>query len=275
MLKSYAFDVDSNLLFTDTKIIMEKKWNDGIWLPEEVSQQQYEIIKSDKENYRYIDNNIEKTMANFRWAGNFEEVIFDALNKNQQWPSWDKFIEANRYASPIAIITARGHPVEDFKDTHKKLIIDNFNSWQQEDLLNSMKERLWDYKQSDEFYIEKYLDNNYYAPCSDEVFLASIGKTLSDKMPDRKNAAFEKFVLHTKKIFETYYWANFMANRKIRIGFSDDTSSIIEWIHHHIHTMDIGLMRKHPEILFRMYNTGGDTRVAPIKYSYKNTEEEK
>jgi hypothetical protein len=47
-------------------------------------------------------------------------------------------------------------------------------------------------------------------------------------MPARKNAAFEQFVIHTKKVFEKYYGANFMSTRKIRVGFSDDTYKNIE-----------------------------------------------
>jgi hypothetical protein len=51
---------------------------------------------------------------------------------------------------------------------------------------------------------------------------------LSDPMPARKNAAFERFVLHNKRLFQKYYGADFMNNRKIRIGFSDDTNKNIE-----------------------------------------------
>jgi len=278
MLKSYAFDVDYNLVYTDDTIWIDVLEN-GKWVPKEISQKQYEEVASQLktwETMRYLNNDMEQSMKNFRGAGKYEKTLFDALSKENntgKWPSRNKFIEANTYASPIAIITARGHPVEDLRETHRKIILDELSSGQQEDLLTSIQERLWDHKQSDEFYINTYLNNNFYAPCSDEQFLATIEKKLSDRMPDRKNAAFEAFVVHAKKVFEHYYWANFMATRKMRIGFSDDTSSNIEWLHNYIHTDKTGLMRKYPEVLFRMYDTGGDMRVDPIKFSYKNTKE--
>jgi hypothetical protein len=273
MLKSYAFDVDSNLVFTDTKIILEKKWENNIRIPVDVSQEEYEIVKFDTVNYRHVNNDIENSMANFKISWNFEQDILHAITQKKFWPSWNKFIEAHRYASPIGIITARWHSVEELKNTHKKIIMEFLTEGQREDLLYSMKERLGQYKISDEELIEDYLNNNYYAPCSNKEYLASIGKKLSDSMSDRKNAAFEQFVLHTKKVFETSYGKDFLAKRKIRVGFSDDTSKNIDWLHDHIYTKDIGLMRKYPEILFRMYDTG-EVTAKPNKYTYKNTKEE-
>ncbi len=273
MLKTYAFDVDANLLFTDTKIILEKKWENGERKPIDVSQHDYEILKLDTKHYRHVDNNIEKSMINFRGPGKFEEDIFAAIDQNKFAPSWNKFIEANKNASPLAIITARGHSIEELKTTHKKIIQEILTDDQREDFLYSMKERLWQYKTHDEMIINEYLDNNFYAPCSNEAFLAGIWKELSDSMPDRKNAAFEQFVLHIKSVFENNYGKNFLAKRKIRVGFSDDSHHNITWLHHHIYTKETGLMRKYPEVLFRMYDTG-ETRTAPIKFTYTNIKEE-
>ena len=83
MLKAYAFDVDSNLLFTDTTIWIEI-FQDGKRIPAEISQQQYDDLASDLkkgERFKYIDNNVEKSMKNFRGAGRFEKDIFDAINQ--------------------------------------------------------------------------------------------------------------------------------------------------------------------------------------------------
>ncbi len=144
MLKAYAFDVDSNLVFTDTTIWIEIEQN-GKRIPTEISQQQYDDLSSDLkkwEKFRYFDNNVEKSMRNFRGSDKFEKDIFDAINQWKLWPSRDKFIEANRYASPIGIITARWHPISDLKETHKKIIYEVLTSSQREDLIYSMKEQL-------------------------------------------------------------------------------------------------------------------------------------
>lgn len=273
MLKTYAFDVDANLLFTDTKIILDKKWENDERTPMDVSQHDYEILKLDTANYRHVDNDIEKSMENFRGPERFEKDIFDAIEQKKFAPSWNKFLEANKNASPLAIITARWHSVEDLKMTHRKIIQEILTDDQREDFLYSMKERLGQYKTSNDTLINTYLDNNFYAPCSNWAFLASIWKELSDSMPDRKNAAFEAFVVHIKKVFDTHYGQNFLSDRKIRVGFSDDSNSNITWLHHHIHTQETGLMRKYPEVLFRMYDTG-ETRAAPTKFTYINTQEE-
>jgi len=276
MLKAYGYDIDSNLVFTDNTIWLDK-WQDGTWVPTEVSQTQHddmsaEGILKEKKIYRYLNDDVEASMINFRGADRFEKDIFDAINKPNntgKWPSWGKFIEGNRYASPIAEITARWYPVEDLRSTHKKIILDVLTSSQQEDFLSSMQERLWDYEHDEAFYIEKYLNNNYYAPCSNEEFLASIWMTLKDTMSDRKNAAFEQFVLLSKRVFTGYYGTELLKNRKIRIGFSDDVEKNIRGIHEFIDNKENGIRWKYPEILFRVYDTWDNLSPA-MKISYTN-----
>lgn len=275
MLKWYAFDVDYNLVCTDDTIWIDVLEN-GTRTPKEISQKQYEEFWPEIkkwEKMRHLDNSIEKSMQNFRGPWRYEKKIFEAIKQGKFWPSWDKFIEANRYASPIAFITARGHSIEELKDTHKKIIYNVLTDGQREDLIYSMKERLWNYKLSDDVVINTYLNDNYYAPCSNEIFLETINKNISDSMPARKNAAFEQFVIHTKQVFEKYYGTNFMSTRKIRVGFSDDTYKNIEWLHTYIYTKDTGMMRRYPEILFRLYDTF-ETKATPTKFSYRNPGEE-
>lgn len=276
MLKAYAFDVDANLVFTDDTIRIDTR-QDGKRTPTQISQKEDAKLSEsgaykEKKMYRYLNDNIEDAMQNFRGTGKFEQAIFHALaqpNNTGKWPSWEKFIEANTYASPIAIITARGHPREDIKTTHKKIILDVLSSHQQEDFLDSIKERLGNYTQSDEFYIQTYLNNNYYAPCSDQKFLASIHKTLEDSMPERKNAAFEAFIQHSKRIFTQYFSPEYLASRKIRIGFSDDTEKNITGIHNFIHQENHGIRRKYPDVRFTIYDTS-DNMSPAIKITYKN-----
>ena len=257
MLKSYAFDVDGNLVFTDDTIWIEI-WEDGKRTPKEISQKQYAELTPEIhiwEKMRYVNGDKEQSMINFQSAWGFEKSIFDALKLDKKWPSWEKFVEANIQASPISIITARGHPVEDLKTTHKRIIHEILTDGQREDLVYNMKEHLWRYYLFEDKVINIYLDNNYYAPCTNEIFLESINKDLSCSMPDTKNAAFEAFVLHVKKIFTRYYGANFLADRKIRVGFSDDTNSNIEWLNDFVNKEYIWLMWKYPEIKFNLYDT--------------------
>lgn len=270
MLKSYSFDVDSNLLFTDNTIWIETLEHKQR-IPKEISQEDYvkslpEILIWEK--IRHIHNNKEEAMINFSAPGMYEKSVFSAIQQKKFWPSWNKFLEANKYASPLAFITARGHPVADLKSTHKRIIHEMLTDSQREDLIYSMKERLWNYELSDNELIDRYLDGNFYAPCSNELFLEWIGKTILDSMSDRKNAAFEHFVLHVKNIFETYYGANFLSKRKIRVGFSDDTDENISWLHEHINQLTSGLILKYPEIKFVLYNTHIPDNT--VKFSFES-----
>lgn len=273
MLKAYSFDVDSNLYFTDTTIFLDRLWKNGR-SKIEVSQQEYEQLIKDKEHYRHVNGNIEESMINFKTPWSYEKAVFDAISKGNLWPSFSKQIEAKRTGSPTQKNTARGNSVEELKNTDRKIIYNVLTESQREDLIDSMKERLWIYRNNDDdFFIEAYLNNNMYSPCSNLAFLTSIHKTLSDSMSDRKNASFERFVLHSKWVFHWYYWSDFLRTRKIRIGFSDDTTKNIEWLHHFIHTKDTGLMRKYPEVLFRLYDTS-ETRSKPKKFIYTNTNDQ-
>lgn len=274
--KAYGFDIDGNLANTDDTIWIEIL-QDGKWIAKEISQKEDAELSAQgeykkKTSCRYLNDNIEDAMQNFRGEGKYQTSLFNALNKPNdigKWPSWKKSIEAKCSAAPTGIITARWHPVEELKEMDRKIILEVLTTHEQEDFFNSMKERIGNYSLDDETLIETYLNNNFYAPCSDEKYLASIGKKLSDSMPDRKNAAFESFVIHTKKVFEAYYGIDFFEKNQIHMGFSDDTYKNIEGLHNFIYIKDTGLMRKYPEIIFRMYDTG-DTRTAPIKYSYTN-----
>ena len=271
MLKSYAFDVDANLVFTDDTIWIEVLEN-GNRTPREISQKQFEELWSDInlwKKLRYVNNDKEQSMVNFKRKWGFEKSVFDALSQGKLGPSWNKFLEANKQASPIALITARGHPIEDLKSTHKKIIYEVLTEGQREDLIDNMKEHLWRYYIYDDMTINAYLDNNYYAPCTNEVFLESINKNLSCSMPETKNAAFEQFVLHVKKVFESYYGANFLTNRKIRLGFSDDTNANIQWLDDFINKEYTWLMWKYNEIKFALYDTNKPENTIKFNYSKK------
>ena len=268
MLKWYGFDTDGNLVYTDTRVCIEVL-EDGKRRRKEISQIQFDELWSDIkiwEKMRFVNNDKEQSMVNFKSEWGFEKAVFDALNQGKVGPSREKFIEANVQASPIAIITARGHPIADLKSTHKKIIYEVLTAGQREDLMYNMKEHLWRYHLYEDMAIDKYLDNNYYAPCTNQIFLESINKDLSCSMPETKNAAFEQFTLHIKKVFEGYYGAEFLINRRIRIGFSDDANANIEWLDDFINKEYSGLMWKYPEIKFMLYNT--HTPENTIKFNY-------
>lgn len=85
MLKSYAFDVDSNLVFTEDTLWIDTL-EDNKRVPKEISQQDYEkflpeILNGEK--MRYSNDNKEDTMINFRALGMYEKSVFDAIQKKK------------------------------------------------------------------------------------------------------------------------------------------------------------------------------------------------
>jgi hypothetical protein len=83
MFKGYAFDIDANIVFTDTKIILEKKSENGLRLPEEVSQEDYGTCIKNTKLYRYINNVQEESMENFRLPGKLKQTFFDAITNKR------------------------------------------------------------------------------------------------------------------------------------------------------------------------------------------------
>ncbi len=111
----YAFDMDDNLLFMDTKIHMEEYLN-GDWVPKDVSTNEFAEVRT-KENFRIINNNPSEAFSEFRDTGprGLNAFLADvklSVSKNQFGPSWQDFIECLVNGSIFSIITARGHESE-------------------------------------------------------------------------------------------------------------------------------------------------------------------
>ena len=119
--KAYAFDIDDNLLHTNCTVFVEK-WDGS-------KMQRCEIPESElkaklKEGRTYPKNDPEECYYNMRLGGGkLTQDLFDALDAKAYGPSWERFKLANLQASPIGIITARGHPIEDLRSAHQALLL--------------------------------------------------------------------------------------------------------------------------------------------------------
>jgi len=258
-LKAYALDVDANILFTDSKILLEKK--SRTWLREivEVSQSEFDEFIKDKDNYRFVNWKTEESMINFRGKWKFKNDIFDAIDSWKFAPSWEAFIEANRNASPIGIITARWHPIKDLRDTHKAILHEVLSDYDLDELISNMRNHLWqNATHRKDTVINKFLDSSYYCPCSDEKFLEVIWKKIDTPMPERKNASFDAYINHIINVFNNYYWKDFLQNRNIRVWFSDDSKSNIQSMESFIKKE---LVSKYPNIEYFLYDTANPHKI--------------
>jgi len=222
----YALDWDDNILNMPTVIHMDKLVN-GEWVPTDVSTAEFAQVRSDKENWRIINNDPVEAFSEFRDFGPrgnkaFLEDVKKAIELNQFGPAWDDFLECLSNGSLFAIITARGHESEAMR-VGIEWIIDNILS---EDMLFEMYNNILKFaylyredgkfdrvlkgKPSENLLIKRYLDNCEFVGVS----APSRGGT-----PDNPEKAKEEALLSFKERINRLAGS---IGAKAMIGFSDD-----------------------------------------------------
>lgn len=226
VLLYYAFDWDDNILNMPTVIHMDKLIN-GEWIPTDVSTAEFAQVRSDKENWRIINNDPVEAFSEFRDFGPrgdkaFLEDVKKAIDLGQFGPAWDDFLECLSNGSLFAIITARGHESETMR-MGVEWIIDNILS---EDMLfemynNNLKfayfyredekfDRILKGKPSENNLVKLYLDNCEFVGVS----APSRGGT-----PDNPEKAKEEALLSFKDKVNKLSGS---IGARAMIGFSDD-----------------------------------------------------
>ena len=258
--KSYAFDFDSNLVFTqDTIFLLKRNWVS--WHQTQVSQQEFDQISIDNKNWRRINDSPADSLINFLKPGNYKKALLDALDNDQTWPGRSSFLEANESAYPIAIITARWQSPQELKDTHEDVIYSIFNVRERERLVENIQNKLKLTLQKDKA-IEMYLNNNLYLPVESQEFLQKFAINIDVPVKIRKNIAFDVFVWHVQSLFGQYYWSKFINNPIFSMWFSDDnlqnSQSMVNFI-------KSDLLSKYPHVKFVVYDTNDITNVKRFK----------
>ena len=75
-LKYYIFDWDNNILHMPTRIHLQRKTNDGEWVPHSVSTALFSVIRNDSEHYRPPANDWESAFVEFRDINIDDENVF-------------------------------------------------------------------------------------------------------------------------------------------------------------------------------------------------------
>ena len=258
--KSYAFDFDSNLVFTkDTIFLLKRNWKS--WHQIELSQQQFDQIQIDGKNRKRLNDNRADSLVNFLKTGNYKNALLDALYNDQTWPARWGFLEANESASPTAIITARGQAPQELKDSHRAVIYDILTMKQRQNLVENMKKRL-KVKLNNNQAIELYLNNNLYLPVESKEFLEMSWMTTNVPTKIRKHFGLEMFVWHVQSLFEKYYWKDFLNNLEFSVWFSDDNLQNVESMKNFIKS---DFLSKYPNVKFVVYDTNDIKNVKRFK----------
>ena len=224
----YAFDWDDNILFMPTVIHMERKEGDE-WIPEDVSTAKFAQVRSDKENYRLLNNSPEDAFSDFRDNGPkgpmaFIEDAKKAVSTGRFGPAWNDFVECLSSGSLFAIITARGHESPTMK-SGVEWIIDNVLT---EEQIYSMYNHLMMYsyhfsqdrgENQERVLVGKPSENKLVQEYLNGCDFVGVSSPSRGGSPDNPEKAKEEALLEFQDKID-----DFAAQRglKAKIGFSDD-----------------------------------------------------
>lgn len=192
--KAYAFDIDDNLFHTNCIVFLERETENG---KERIEIPERELKSKLQEGWRFPNNDPEECFRNMRLGdGKLTQDLFDALDAGAYGPARERFKHANLQASPIGIITARGHPIEDVKAAHRAILHEVFTTEEREQFLEQMKLRLGNYSASSEHLVRDFFDMNYYAACANKTYSDSLNIPFETSSSKKKVYAFDKFISH-------------------------------------------------------------------------------
>ena len=264
--KAYAFDIDDNLLHTKCIVFLEREnWGkkERIEIPER------ELKTKLLEGRSFPNNDPEECFRNMRLGnGRLTQDLFDALDAGAYGPAWERFKLANLQASPIGIITARGHPIEDVKAAHSAILHEVFTLEEREQFLEQMKLRLATPGRHPERLIRDFFDMNYYAACANKSFSDSLQVPFETPSSHKKVYAFDQFIAHIVSLNQQKKTNPYQ--KPLKIWFSDDSLENLSAIQEAIANRFI---HSYPEITFATYDTSDPSFVKKTIYASQQNQE--
>lgn len=76
--KAYAFDFDSNLVFTQDTISLSKR-NGTSWQETQVSQKEFDQLTVDGRTRKRLHDDYEASLKNFLKPGKYKKALVDAI----------------------------------------------------------------------------------------------------------------------------------------------------------------------------------------------------
>lgn len=231
--KTYSIDMDGNFAHFETPILLEKKQDDWRRKLFKVLSKDYDHnpLYEDKNMYRPLDNDLEKTFMHARdsylhpehrgmeWR---QQDFVDAVLKREYWPSFyrtlfDIFLQGKYFS----INTARGHTSENMKVAIYKMLIALLSPYGLQLMANNIRER---YKiswfDSDKKIIWRYLDQNMY------YGWANIELKKQFMISQWKSSAEVKTLMQDNYIRYLHHFSNEILKEpidyRIKMWFSDD-----------------------------------------------------
>ncbi len=269
-LKYYIFDWDDNILHMPTRIHLERRLQDGSWVPHLVSTWLFTVIRNDTVNYRPPEGNWKKAFCEFRDFDETHESIFlkdartaiDHLLKGQTAPppSFNTFKKSLIEGRIFAIVTARGHSSETLKRGVRLFIDRVLTPEERTTMLSNLRGYVISYEgaplnesMSDEQTLDYYLSLNKYHAVTSPQFEQLVEGRIPDynKSEARKQFAILDFLDQLFTIIE-----RIGVRKPISVGFSDDDPANIRAVEEYIRDE---LAKRFPAVRFVVYDTSDST----------------
>ena len=263
-LKYYIFDWDDNILHMPTRIHLERKTEEGEWVPHSVSTALFSVIRNDTEHYRPPEGDWENAFFEFRDIDVDDENVFLRDTKKaidlvisgatKPAPSFVKFRQTLAEGRLFAIVTARGHDPVIIKSAVTYFIDTVLTDAER----NRMMSNLWGYLEcfdrnhkfkTNEDVLNNYLDLNKYHGIMSSHFkqLLVQRKTPTASPEEGKQFAIKDFVEHIIRIAQERG-----LEKPISVGFSDDDLNNLNAVQDYIRQE---LARQFPHVKFVVYDT--------------------
>ena len=273
--KYYIFDWDDNILHMPTRIRLDRRGEDGVWRPVEVSTATFAVVRTDTENYRPPAGGWQEAFMDFSdesARANFLDDTIAALERVQHGetagPSYEALKKTLREGRIFAIVTARGHSPETIEKAVRVFIRYALDEREREEMMSNLRGyRKWFDKVetfgTDAEELDRYLSLCRYSAvtfkdfkdrmAADPIYQEKLATATTASRPElAKEFAIRDFVEH---VYHTLRRCG-SASRPVSIGFSDDDPDNVKAVSDYIRRE---LSKRFEGIKFVVYDTSDPT----------------
>jgi hypothetical protein len=232
------------------------------WKKVELSQEVFDTLIIDGENWKRIDGNPQNSFSNFSKSKWFIDSVRYCIHNNLLGPSEPDYKQALLQGAPIAKITARGQHANELRQGTEMYIFETFTWDERTQFVDTIQRRLGSCTEitDEKRLIDIYLRSNVYLPLHNEDTMRALNISPDDSLQTRKNIWFSSFIPRVHNIFSSYYKDTFLNDPRFKVGFSDDTQANIIALEKHIASE---LKPKFPLVDFYLYPIVNKKKEAP------------
>ena len=263
-LKYYIFDWDDNVLHMPTCIHLERRQDDGAWVPHSVSTAAFSLLRNDTGHYRPPNDDWEQAFRDFRDIDIDDENVFlrdtrvaiDRVVGGEApvAPSFARLKQTLTEGRLFAIVTARGHSPEILRTGVRYFVDKVLSGAERAAMLSSLRGYLECFQpghgfETDDEVLAYYLSLNKYHAVMSPHFRDLLRQHSYEAAgtEEGKQFAIRDFVRHVIAVAR---------ERRLRgpisVGFSDDDERNVQAVEQFI---ERELAHEFPGVKFVVYYT--------------------